>query len=145
MISEVYAEQYAQEAYELLKTLAQIPAPSNHEEKRAEFCKSWLQANGVENVTIDQALNVQIPFGVTADNPITVIMAHMDVVFPDTTPLPLQEDEERLAAPGVGDDTANLVVLMMAARYLTENKLTPADGGVLLVCNSGEEGLGNLK
>ena len=33
-----YIEAHSQEAYELLLTLARIPAPSNHEEKRAEFC-----------------------------------------------------------------------------------------------------------
>lgn len=145
MMTEQYAVEYAQEAYELLKTLARIPAPSNHEEKRSEFCKQWLLDHGVQNVTIDEALNVQIPFEVTDDNPLTVIMAHLDVVFPDMTELPLKEEAGRLCAPGVGDDTANLVVLLMAARYLTEKKLTPTDGGVLLVCNSGEEGLGNLK
>ena len=34
-----YIEAHSQEAYELLLTLARIPAPSNHEEKRAEFCR----------------------------------------------------------------------------------------------------------
>ena len=33
-----HIENSSQEAYELLKTLGKIPAPSNHEEKRAEFC-----------------------------------------------------------------------------------------------------------
>ena len=31
-----YIEEHAEEARELLITLAQIPSPSNHEEKRAE-------------------------------------------------------------------------------------------------------------
>ena len=33
----------------------------------------------------------------------------------------------------------------MVAKYITANKLIPKDCGVLLVINSGEEGLGNLK
>lgn len=37
-------DDHRQEAYDLLIELAQIPAPSNHEEKRAEFCKRWLEA-----------------------------------------------------------------------------------------------------
>ena len=39
-----------QEAIELLTTLAKIPAPSNHEEKRAEFCRDWLLRAGAEDV-----------------------------------------------------------------------------------------------
>ena len=35
-----------QESYDLLLELAQIPAPSNHEEKRAEFCKPGWRSRG---------------------------------------------------------------------------------------------------
>ena len=35
-----YIDSHWQQAYELLIELAQIPAPSNHEEKRAQFCKA---------------------------------------------------------------------------------------------------------
>jgi len=72
-------------------------------------------------------------------------MAHSDVVFPDTDPLPLKVENGRIYCPGVGDDTANAVALLTVAKYIAQNKLAPADGGVLLVINSGEEGLGNLK
>ena len=66
-----YIEDHQQEAYELLLELAQIPSPSNHEEKRAEFCKAWLEKNGAEGVYIDEALNVIYPVGCTEDNPIS--------------------------------------------------------------------------
>ena len=33
-----------QEALDLLMELGKIPAPSNHEEKRAEFCKTCIDA-----------------------------------------------------------------------------------------------------
>ncbi|MEE1043101.1 MAG: hypothetical protein UH854_03960 [Clostridia bacterium] len=35
-----YIENSVDEAKTLLKELCLIPAPSNHEEKRAEFCKN---------------------------------------------------------------------------------------------------------
>ena len=35
-----YIEDHRQEAFDLLVELAQIPAPSNHEEKRAAHCKA---------------------------------------------------------------------------------------------------------
>lgn len=150
-----YIDAHAQEARELLITLAQIPSPSNHEEKRAEFCRKWLEGQGAKGVFVDEALNVVYPIGVTEDNPVVVFMAHTDVVFPDTDPLPLKIEDGKICCPGVGDDTANLVCLMMIAKYLTETgeaeklKEAAAAGtsphGLVLVCNSGEEGLGNLK
>lgn len=142
---KAYIQAHAQEAKELLKELAQIPAPSNKEEKRMEFCKNWLIQCGAKGIYTDAALNVVYPYELTENKPVIVFMAHMDVVFPDETPLPWKEENGRLCCPGVGDDTANLVALMMAARYVTEKKLKPVDCGILFVCNAGEEGLGNLK
>ena len=52
-----------QEALDLLITLAKIPAPSNHEQKRAEFCRDWLIGAGAQDVYIDDALNVVCRFG----------------------------------------------------------------------------------
>jgi acetylornithine deacetylase/succinyl-diaminopimelate desuccinylase-like protein len=134
------------EFLELLKTLAKIPAPSNHEEKRAAFIKDWLRKNGAQGVYIDGALNVVYPVNLGAENRLRVFMAHTDVVFPDTEELPLRVSGGKIFAPGVGDDTANLVALLFAAKFIAEKGLTPAEGrGVLLVANSGEEGLGNLR
>ena len=140
-----YIEAHGQEAYDLLIELTQIPAPSNHEERRAAYVRDWLLSQGAEGVTVDGALNVIYPVGCEGDGPITVYMAHSDVVFPDTDPLPLKVENGRIYCPGVGDDTANAVALLTVAKYIAQNKLAPADGGVLLVINSGEEGLGNLK
>lgn len=140
-----YIKDHRQEAFDLLITLAQIPAPSHQEELRAAFCLNWLKQQGAETVYIDEARNVIYPIGCTDSNPLMVFMAHSDVVFPDTTPLPLFVSDGKIHCPGVGDDTANVVALLMAAKYITEKKLCPKDCGILLVVNSCEEGLGNLK
>lgn len=140
-----YIDAHRQEAYELLLELAQIPAPSNQEEKRAQFCKNWLEQQGAEGVYIDDALNVVYPVGCDEGKPIAVFAAHSDVVFPDTQPLPLKIEGDWIYCPGVGDDTGNVVALLMAAKYIAENKLKSPDWGILLVVNSCEEGLGNLK
>ena len=142
---ERYVEEHRQEAYDLLLALAQIPAPSNQEEKRAQFCKSWLEAQGAEAVYVDGALNVIYPIGVGDANDLVCFVAHSDVVFPDTEKLPLTVADGKIFCPGIGDDTANVVALLMAAKYIAENSLQPRDRGLLLVVNSGEEGLGNLK
>ena len=144
-----YAEACYEEELELLRTLAQIPAPSGHEERRAEFIRDWLLAQGapVGSVRIDDAKNVILSLPGRPrderDDACAVFAAHTDVVFPDTDPLPLAEGKDRLLAPGVGDDTANLVGLLFAARYLLLNRV-PLDRRVLVVANSCEEGLGNL-
>ena len=138
-------EDMAPESQQLLLELAQIPAPSNHEEQRAEFCLNWLRRKGAASAYMDDALNVIFPIGDTGSNELMVFMAHSDVVFPDTTPLPLKIENHRICCPGVGDDTANAVALMTAAAYIAEHDLKPSNCGILLVINSGEEGLGNLK
>lgn len=147
-LATAYADECHEEELELLRTLAQIPAPSGHEERRAEFIRDWLLAQGapVGSVRIDDTKNVifSLPAGAgAADDGIAVFAAHTDVVFPDTEPLPLAESATRLLAPGVGDDTANLVGLLLAARYLMRNRIA-LDRPLLVVANSCEEGLGNL-
>lgn len=54
-------------------------------------------------------------------------------------------EDGKLYCPGIGDDTIHLVALLMAAKYIAKNKLTPKNVGMLIVANAGEEGLGNLK
>ncbi|MBQ8358837.1 MAG: M20/M25/M40 family metallo-hydrolase [Oscillospiraceae bacterium] len=125
--------------------LGKIPAPSNYEEKRAEFCKNWLEKQGAKGVYIDEALNVVYPVGNTESGPLVVFMAHTDVVFPDTEELPMRIEDGKLYCPGIGDDTIHLVALLMTAKYIAQNNLVPKEGGMLLVANAGEEGLGNLK
>lgn len=138
-------ESWQEEHLHLLTTLARIPAPSGQEQQRARFCLEWLQQQGADGAYIDEALNVIIPVGDVKNKPLTVFAAHSDVVFPDTEPLPLTMGEGKIFCPGIGDDTACVAALMMAAKYIARANLRPRDCGILLVINSGEEGLGNLK
>ena len=140
-----YIGSHSADAQQLLIDLAQIPAPSKHEERRAQFCLDWLHSKGADSAYMDEALNVIYPVGDTGENDLMVFMAHSDVVFPDTAPLPLKIENGRIYCPGVGDDTANAVALLTVAGCIAEHKLMPKSCGVLLVINSGEEGLGNLK
>lgn len=139
-----YLQNSQQQLTELLLALCQIPAPSHHEEQRAAFCKQWLERQGAKGVYIDEALNVVYPHRCREEEPVTVFMAHTDTVFPDTEPFVPRQKDGRLYCPGVGDDTANLAVLMLLAKYVIQNDC-PVKNGLLFVCNSCEEGLGNLK
>lgn len=143
--AESYVNSHYDEALALLMELARIPAPSHHEEKRAAFIADWLNANGFEGVRIDEAKNVIIPLGDVENKPLAVFMAHTDVVFPDTEPLPIVFEDGKVKGPGSGDDTANVVSLLMALKYIKERGIVPQKWGILCAANSCEEGLGNLK
>lgn len=143
---ERFAQTHENEVYELLKQLARIPAPTGKEEKRAAFCLDWLHQYATEAAYQDVAGNVICPIGVTADSPLVVFAAHLDVVFPDEEELPFREENGRIYAPGVGDDTANVCTLLLAARYAAEiYREKKETQGLLFVFGVGEEGLGNLK
>jgi len=128
----------------VFKELCLIPAPSHHEEKRAQYCRNWLEKNGIEGVYIDEALNVICPINAEGSNELTVFVAHTDTVFPDMEPMPYREEDGKAYCPGSGDDTASVAVLLYVAKFFKENNIKPKKG-VLFVCNSCEEGLGNLK
>lgn len=137
-----YVAENTEEIYKIIKELCHIPAPSGHEEKRAQYCKEWFDKNGM-SAYIDDALNVVYGYQDDGGNDLTVIVAHTDTVFPDTEPMPYIDDGEFIRSPGVGDDTASVAVLMLVAKFYFVNKIPTR--GVLFVCNSCEEGLGNLK
>ena len=141
---ENFLKKNKQQMYEMIKELCEIPAPSNYEHKRAEYCKRWLENVGAEGVYIDDALNVIFPLNCKNSSEITVFAAHTDTVFPDTEPMPYFDDGDKIHSPGVADDTASVVVLLMMAKFFIENNIIPPKG-MLFVCNSCEEGLGNLK
>lgn len=139
-----YAQSHYEEALQIIRELCAIPAPSHFEQERAAWCKNWLDENCGEGAYIDEALNVIFPINCEGKDNLTVVVAHTDTVFPDRDPMPFQEDGEKMYAPGVGDDTASVAVLLLTAKFFAEHKIVP-ERGILLVCNSCEEGLGDLK
>lgn len=152
-----YAQDCAKELHDLICALAVIPAPSGKEEKRAAFCLDWFHKNGMTQAFIDEVGNVILEIKREAQNDLTpdtdandtpcaydVFMAHMDVVFPDETLLPLVEENGIIHCPGIMDNTVNLANLMMCARYLSQEPFVLSQA-FLFVCSVGEEGLGNLR
>ncbi len=138
-----FADEHNDELLELIKTLCGICAPSHQEEKRTQFVSQWLKEHGAENVEIDCAGNVLFFYQCDQFDRWLLASAHMDTVFPDLEPMPLKIEGDRIYCPGVGDDTANLAVLMMTAYYLCKEK-PQLNKGLLLAADTGEEGLGNL-
>lgn len=141
---EQYIAQNETAAVELLKTLCAIPAPSHHEERRAAYILEWLTQHGAEGAFIDDVLNVIWPYHAENREDVYMFLAHTDTVFPDMEPMALTEENGRMFCPGVGDDTANVALLMLMAAYIAKEK-PETEGGIVIALNSCEEGLGNLK
>jgi acetylornithine deacetylase/succinyl-diaminopimelate desuccinylase-like protein len=72
------------------------------------------------------------------------VLAHLDTVFPEGTDVHVKRDGTRLRAPGVGDDTRGLALMLTMIRAMDAAKIqTPKD--ILFVGNVGEEGEGDLR
>ncbi|MCQ2426938.1 MAG: M20/M25/M40 family metallo-hydrolase [Clostridia bacterium] len=139
-----FADENSAKLFRIHRELCLIPAFSGHEYERAVYCRDYLLAAGADNVYIDDAMNTVFPLCCDGSDRITVINAHTDTVFPEDIPLYFTDDGERISCPGVGDDTAALAVLLLTAEFFIKEGIKP-EGGILFVCNSCEEGLGNLR
>ena len=72
------------------------------------------------------------------------IVAHLDTVFPEGTDVKVKRQGTRLAAPGIGDNTRGLALVLAVVRAMNAAKLrTTSD--LLVVGNVGEEGEGDLR
>jgi acetylornithine deacetylase/succinyl-diaminopimelate desuccinylase-like protein len=125
-------------------TLTQIAAPSFKEETRAQAFRAMAEAHGLKNVEIDAEGNVTGMRPGIGNGPLICVAAHLDTVFPAGTELTVRREGTRLFAPGVGDDTRSLAVLLAWLRAMdAANVRTRAD--VLFVADVGEEGPGDLR
>ncbi|MCR5732713.1 MAG: M20/M25/M40 family metallo-hydrolase [Sphaerochaetaceae bacterium] len=141
---ESFIETHREECIELLETLGKIPSPTGMEDERAEYILDFFHSHGSKSAYIDEAKNVVCPINTSCYEKFTLLMAHTDVVQSDTEHYPMRREGNILYAPGIGDDTANLVNLLFGYLYLMENR-DELDRGVMVVASSSEEGLGNLK
>lgn len=123
----------------------EIPAPPFKEQARGESFMALLRAHGLRDVERDQEGNVMgIRAGSGADAPYLAIVAHLDTVFPEGTGVRVQRNGTRLAAPGIGDNSRSLAVLLALIRALDEAKVATS-ANLLFVGSVGEEGLGDLR
>ncbi|HET9132068.1 MAG TPA: M20/M25/M40 family metallo-hydrolase, partial [Terriglobia bacterium] len=78
------------------------------------------------------------------NGPLIAIAAHLDTVFPEGTKIKVKKEGTRLLAPGVGDDTRGLAVMLGIIRAMDNAKIqTTSD--ILFVGDVGEEGPGDLR
>ncbi len=124
--------------------LTEIPAPPFKEDARGAAYLEMLRAAGLTNVERDAEGNVMGLRKGTGGGPLIAIAAHLDTVFPEGTDVKVKRDGTRLAAPGIGDDTRSLAVLLAMIRAMNAaNIQTTSD--ILFIGDVGEEGLGDLR
>jgi acetylornithine deacetylase/succinyl-diaminopimelate desuccinylase-like protein len=131
-------------AVEDLKALTEIEAPPFKEQKRAEAVLARMKALGLTHAKIDAEGNVVGLRKGTGSGPKLLVSAHLDTVFPAGTDVKVREQDGRLHAPGIADDTRGVTVLLSWLKVLNDQKIQTV-GDLMFVANVGEEELGNLR
>ena len=129
---------------DLLVELTEIPAPPFMEEVRAMRFAELLREVGADRVWIDSEGNaVGLRRGRGGERTVA-FGGHLDTVFPEGTDVTVRMRGDTLYAPGVGDDTRGLVVILTVLRAMEETNVETADD-LLFIGTVGEEGLGDLR
>lgn len=125
--------------------LVSVAAPPFGEKPRAEWLCARFREICLEDVNIDgigNALGVRKSARRTGHS--VLISAHIDTVFPATTPINPILNGTRLGAPGACDNAAGVVCLLALAAALQHANITP-ECDLIFAGNVGEEGEGNLR
>jgi tripeptide aminopeptidase len=122
-----------------IRAIATIPAPTFAEEARMEWLAERL-AGMPGDLCRDGAGNLIWSWG--EGPPTLLITAHVDTVFPASTPLVAAQRDGWLVGPGVGDNAAAIAVVLAVVGGFLRLGGARAGGVAFTVC---EEGLGNLK
>ena len=129
---------------ERLIELTEIPAPPFMEEVRGARYAELLERYGADSVWTDEVGNViGLRRGRTGERTIG-FGGHLDTVFPEGTDVTVRQRGDTLFAPGVGDDTRGLVLVLTVLRAMEEAGIE-TDDDVIFVGVVGEEGLGDLR
>ena len=118
--------------------LTEVPSPSGKERARAEYVRAELEKLGLTDIRTDEMLNVSGVRKGTGKGPSVAFAAHLDTVFPATTDVKVRRDGGVLRAPGIGDDTGNVVALLEAFRALNRAGIK-TKGDLIFVASTQEE------
>jgi tripeptide aminopeptidase len=122
--------------------LVEIPAPSGKEQTRAKYIRAEMEKLGLTDIRTDDIYNVSGVRKGTGGGPTVVFAAHTDTVFPEGTDVKVKRTGDLLRAPGVGDDTSNLMATLEMFRAL--NRAGIKTKGDLIFLASVQEELGLL-
>ena len=124
--------------------IQQIPAPTFDETKRAQFVKGLFEAEGLQDIAVDDVNNVFACLPGEGNARPLIVSAHLDTVFPIETDLVVQKRRKRITGPGIGDNSLGVATLI-GLLWLLHERQTSLPGDLWLVANVCEEGLGDLR
>jgi tripeptide aminopeptidase len=127
-----------------MRYLTEIPAPPFKEDVRGRAYAELLQKAGADSVWTDEVGNVIALRKGKKRNKTVVLEAHIDTVFPEETDVKIRQKGDTLFAPGIGDDTRGLAMVLTVLDVM-ENTGLETEADVLFIGTVGEEGLGDLR
>ena len=132
-------------ARELLIELTEIAAPPLHGgSARPPLCRTADGARGRFGLDRRRGQCDRVAQGSHGGGRTIAFGGHLDTVFPETIDVTVEERGDTLFAPGVGDDTRGLVVVLAVLRALEEAGIETEDD-LQFIGTVGEEGLGDLR
>ena len=132
------------QALNQLVELTEIPAPPFKEDARAARFAEMLREAGLDDVSIDEVGNAIGRRPGSGNSRVVAISAHLDTVFPEETDVTVRYEGDRMLAPGIGDNSRGLVMLLSVLQAL-EFAGIETEADILFIGNVGEEGLGDLR
>ena len=105
-------EEREEEAIREQIRITEIPAPPFQEERRAAYFLERVKERGLADAHIDDEGNVVATRPGTGNGPTLLIAAHLDTVFSAGVDTTVEFRDGRYYAPGIGDDTRGLTVLL---------------------------------
>jgi len=124
--------------------ICEIPAPPFKEEVRGQYFAQRFAELGLQEVQTDREGNVIGFYPGATDQPLLVVSAHLDTVFPEGTDVAVRRVGSRLCAPGIADDCAGLAALIALIQTMNAAQIRPRNP-IAFIATVGEEGEGNLR
>ena len=125
--------------------LVSIPAPPFQEERRASWFLSRFAELGLHRCHLDEVGNalgyLRPPI---LGEPLVLLSAHLDTVFPGSTHISPVQEGSLLAAPGASDNGAGLAALLALAAAVQFAEIRTGIN-ILFAANVGEEAEGDLR
>ncbi|MGE0885175.1 MAG: M20/M25/M40 family metallo-hydrolase [Blastocatellales bacterium] len=124
--------------------ICEIPAPPFKEQERGRYFAARFNELGLSDVHTDSEGNVIGFYRGERDQPLVVLSAHLDTVFPEETDVTVRRVGSRLCAPGIADNCAGLAALIGLIQTLNASEIK-LRGTIAFVATVGEEGEGDLR
>lgn len=124
--------------------ICEIPAPPFKEQERGRYFAARFNELGLDDVHTDTEGNVIGFYCGEREQPLVVVSAHLDTVFPEGTDVRVRHVGSRMCAPGIADNCAGLAALIGLIQAMNAGQIK-LRGTIAFVATVGEEGEGDLR